>query len=186
MLCRNCKYFTQNMSWQAPDNIYYYGLCTHPKAIKTISYHTGKIDYKYARDMRQDMYSCSKSARYYLDVNDIEPPKTVSIVSCTDCVHQTRNTSWYDKSNQSEYAFCTHPLVTKFDMISGEPVYPYTSDMRNNAKPNDIKSCGTSGFMFDEKITAKQNDDSKTSEESVREKAVQVLFLLLLIILILL
>ena len=185
MLCKNCKYFKPDMSWNSPEHKYYYGACTHPTAIKTIAYHTGKIDYKYARDMRSDVRLCSEKARFHLDVNDVEPSKTTHIVSCTDCVYKKLNTKWYEKRSQIEHAFCTHPLVTKFDMISGEPMYPYTSDMRNTAEPNDMKSCGTNGFMFEE-ATDHNDGDSQTHEDSVHERFAQVLFVSLLVLLILL
>lgn len=162
------------MSWNSPEHQYYNGSCTHPKAVQTISYHTGRINYTYARDIRHYFRSCGTSARYYLDVNDIEPPKTTHIVSCTDCVHQKLNTSL----DQDEYALCSQPLVTKYDMVSGESVYP---EMRNQAKPNDNKSCGTHGSLFEE-----NTQQDQTSKETERHKLIQWFLLILLVVLLLL
>lgn len=171
------------MSWYTAETRYFYGYCTHPNAIKHISYNTGNIDYRYAREMREDRRSCGKSARYYLDINELEAPKSTHVFSCTSCVHQKKNNSFSDECDQEEYALCTHPLATEHDMVSGVPIYPYTSDMRKKSKPNDIMSCGEKGFMYEEKPTKDDCQDKDDKERDTASKAFMVMVFILLILL---
>lgn len=154
--CKDCKYFKVKQSDSLSN-----GLCTHPKAITSISYHTGIVYRTYASYMRKDLYGCGKSARYYIDKDDIEPAKITHIVSCTDCKYNMLNTNYSSTDSQIEYALCTHPYTTTVDMVSGEKLYYYTNDMRNYAVPNDIKSCDVGGYLFEPKEMLCDSKDNK-------------------------
>lgn len=173
-LCKDCKYFKP-----ARDGDRHSGLCTHQKAITSVSYHTGIVYRTFASEMRRNRKMCGQSARFYIDKNDIEPIEHSCMIFCTDCKFSMPNTNYYTVASQTEYALCTHPYATSVDMVTGEKLYHYTNTMRNYAKPNDIKSCGTGGYLFEPKDQVMKNvvvDDNQFCATTA------LLFLLILLL----
>lgn len=179
-LCKDCKYFKPTSSDQLAN-----GYCTHRNAITLISYHTGDVYYKMASEMRRKSKECGKSARFYIDKNDIEPIQYTCNAFCTDCKYQKPNTMYYNVHEQTEYALCTHPFATTVDMVSGEELYKYAYMMRNYAKPGDIKSCDVQGYLFEERdksSTTKRaaGDDVVTLIRKLQRQCISILVLMMI------
>lgn len=111
--------------------------------------------------MRRDRKGCGKTARYYIDKNDIEPINITHFVSCTDCKYNLLNTHYSSIDDQTEYALCTHPYATTIDMVTGDKLYNYAYVSRNYAKRNDITSCDVGGYLFEPKEMVSDSKDKK-------------------------
>jgi hypothetical protein len=172
MYCKNCKYFKA-------------GDCTHPKAISSISLHTGMRVYKKAIDMRKNFKdSCGHTGRYYLDKESIHQPTVDHNVYCSSCAYCKLDTTWYSYTSQLEYAHCTH-AIKYMDPVTGEPVYHETRKMRS-AEPHDINTmylCGPQGVFYEPQSSNPYKDEiSKKYGEiskAMKHIAIQIFLLAL-------
>jgi hypothetical protein len=181
LLCKNCKYFAPDKGFSNREEQIRFGFCTHPSAEIAVSYHRGNVYNKSATTWRKDIRGCGSGARYYLDKDSIDPPRKEYRVFCTNCKYQRPNTNYYTVYDQNEYAFCTHPLSTIVDMVSGEHSYPFASKVRDK---NDIRSCGSQGYMYEEReVTHVHNENSDSEEDDNMNRILIVAFIIILLIL---
>lgn len=161
-ICSDCKYFKPDTSMYGIRNQIAFGHCTNQNAIRSISYHTGNVEYFMATQMRKYSENCGQNAKYYLDKNDVQPIVNQCNVFCTDCKYNKPDDSLLNTEAQLEYAQCTHPSATTIDMVTGSTIYEYSYIMRRKA--NDHKSCGANGTLFEKSDNPRNNKKNRLTE----------------------
>lgn len=183
LICKNCKYFAPDREWPSRYDQMQHGFCTHPNAMIAVSYHQGHVYNKRADTCRKDSRGCGRDARYYIDKDSIDPPKINHMVFCTSCKYQKQNTNYYVTYDQNEYAFCTHPLSHKIDMVTGEITYPFASQMRNEKPKDEIRSCGINGYMYEERVEEETTGNKHANADSEFGRMITIAVILLLFLL---
>lgn len=73
---------------------------------------------------------------------------------CKDCVYFKSDNSWFVKQSRIEYGYCTHPVSTTIDNVSGNLKYERAKYMREDKysyKNYEYEPCSSKGVYFEEK-----------------------------------
>jgi hypothetical protein len=69
------------------------------------------------------------------------------------------------------------------DMVSGEKHYPSASKMRNTANEDDIRSCGSHGYMYEEDVVENRSEVPLDGKNDDFNKFLTIAFIILIILL---
>lgn len=65
MICRTCKHFRPDVTWQSTEDRVKYGMCTFP-LVRKVDFVSGKIDYELASKVRTDTNDkCGPAGAWY-------------------------------------------------------------------------------------------------------------------------